>query len=360
MTPEASTSSVDVVDAFGPVVAEWTQLAGETGGSPFAHAGWVHAWWSSFGSGILRAVTVRRAGRLVALAPVEIVGSSWRAPANAHTPSFDLLALDGDAAQMLADGLFARRPPELRVGPLRSEAVAGLERAAGTAGYRTVTRPAGRAPYIRLEPDLSALERSFSHNLRHDVRRRMRRLCEAGAVSVEISSGGPSLDALLAEGFDVEARSWKGAARTAIASSPATVAFYRSVAQWAASVGWLRLAFLRLDGRAIAFQFDLEHGGAYYSLKIGYDPSFERFAPGKLLAYAMLLRAAARGASVYELLGTDEAWKQRWTHDGRDLAMLHAFSPSVGGRVARWAFVHGRPLVRRVPLARRVAASLRR
>ncbi|HKP88939.1 MAG TPA: GNAT family N-acetyltransferase, partial [Thermoleophilaceae bacterium] len=40
----------------------------------------------------------------------------------------------------------------------------------------------------------------------------------------------------------------------------------------AAEQGWLRLAFLRLDGRAIAFDMCLEHGGAFYVLKGGFDP----------------------------------------------------------------------------------------
>jgi CelD/BcsL family acetyltransferase involved in cellulose biosynthesis len=54
---------------------------------------------------------------------------------------------------------------------------------------------------------------------------------------------------------------------------------YGEVASWAATLGWLRLAFLRFNEQPIAFQFDLESGRTYYSLKIGYDPEFERFPP---------------------------------------------------------------------------------
>ena len=127
-----------------------------------------------------------------------------------------------------------------------------------------------------------------------------------------------------------------------------------------ASVGWLRLAFLRLDGRAIAFQLDLELRSGYYSLKIGYDPEFERVSPGKILAFTMVSRAVTAGLDAYELLGTDEPWKDRWTDRAREQVAFRAFSPSPAGRLASSTFVYWRPLARRIPFATRVAARLRR
>jgi CelD/BcsL family acetyltransferase involved in cellulose biosynthesis len=287
---------------------------------------------------------------------------AWRSPTNAHTPGFDLLALDEGALQALAEALFVRRAREIAVGPLEADgpALRTLMSAARASGYRSVVRPAGRAPYLRLEHGPEAHERSLSRNLRHDVQRRMRRLCDAGAVSVQVSDGTERLDQLLDEGFRIEQRGWKGERGTAIASDPRTTRFYTALARWAASAGWLRLAFLRLDGRAIAFQLDLELRPTYYSLKIGYDPQYERFSPGKLLAYTMVLRAVATGSSTYELLGTDEPWKYRWTDDSHERSALRAFSPSTAGRLALLAFVYGRPLVRRLPLALRIANAVRR
>ena len=175
-----------------------------------------------------------------------------------------------------------------------------------------------------------------------------------------MTDGGANLAGLLDEGFRVEALSWKGARGTAIASDARTRRFYDAVARWAAARGWLRLAFLRLDGRAIAFQFDLEAGRTYYSLKIGYDPAFDRYSPGKLLAYAMVARAVSTGLATYELLGPDEPWKDRWTSTFREYVRLDAYAPSPAG-AASWAVAtHGRRLARRVPLASRVAAMLRR
>jgi CelD/BcsL family acetyltransferase involved in cellulose biosynthesis len=221
-------------------------------------------------------------------------------------------------------------------------------------------QPAARAPFLRLASGVAAHEQSLSRNLRHDVERRLRRLCEVGVVSVHVADGSERLEELLDEGFRVEQLSWKGTQRTAIASRGRTSRFYRELARWAASAGSLRLAFLRLDGRPIAFQFDLEMEPTYYSLKIGYDPEYERFSPGKLLAYTMVSRAVARGFAVYDLLGTDDSWKYRWTEDVHERVVFRAFSHSAAGRIASSTFLYARPLVRRMPFSGRVAAVLRR
>jgi CelD/BcsL family acetyltransferase involved in cellulose biosynthesis len=356
------TLSIGVVDAIDPLEDEWRELAEFTHAAPFMYPGWFRAWWSAFGVGTLRVVTVRRDGQLVGLVPMQARRGAWAALTNAHTPAFDLLALGGDAMNVLAQGLVSTGRRELAIAPLEEDgaAVRALRDATDASGYRSVVRPAGRAPYLRLATELAAHERSVSRNLRHDIDRRLRRLCESGVVCVEVADGSERLDELLEEGFRVEWLGWKGREGTAIASSHRTAQFYGAVARWAASVGWLRLPFLRLDGRAIAFQLDFELPPSYYSLKIGYDPAYERFSPGKLLAYTMVSRAISRGLSTYELLGKDEPWKYRWTDERHERIAFRAFSPSPAGRVASSVFLYGRPLARRVPFAARIAAAVRR
>jgi CelD/BcsL family acetyltransferase involved in cellulose biosynthesis len=353
--------SLDVANEIGPLAAEWDDLAERTGASPFVRPGWIRSWRTTFGRGELRILTVRREGRLSGLLPVETWRGGLRTPTNEHTPAFEVLAADGETLRALAEGLFAQGARAVTLQRLATDDAAfnALRRAAQTARSRAAVKPVARSPYICCKRTLEEHERSLSRNLRHDVERRLRRLCETGVVSVQVADGRDGLDELLDEAFAVERRGWKGTAGTAIASRPPTRRFYSEVASWAASRGWLRLAFLRLDSRAIAFQLDLELPPVYYSLKIGYDPGYERFSPGKLLAYAMVSRAVSMGLARYELLGTDEPWKYRWTQTFRDLVDLHAFSRSPAGFVTWSMFVHGRPLARRLPLASRLAAALR-
>jgi CelD/BcsL family acetyltransferase involved in cellulose biosynthesis len=344
------------------VAAEWDDLAARTGASPFVHPGWIEAWWGAFGRGELRVLAARRNGALVGVLPLGLGRGGLRSPTNEHTPAFDVVAADDEAVRALADALFGERARRVTLWRLASggAACAGLEAFGAEAGYRTAVTPVARSPYIACARTLEDHERALSRNLRHDVQRRLRRLCEEGSVAIDVMDGGTDLAGLLDEGFRVEALSWKGAQGTAIASDPRTRAFYEAVARWASARGWLRLAFLRVDGRAIAFQFDFEAGRTYYSLKIGYDPAFDRYSPGKLLAYAMVARAVSTGLATYELLGLDEPWKERWTSTFREHVGFQAYAPSPAG-AASWAVAtHGRRLARRIPLASRVAAALRR
>jgi CelD/BcsL family acetyltransferase involved in cellulose biosynthesis len=355
-------TDVQILDTFDSLTGEWSALADRLEAAPYLYPGWHRAWQAAFGVGALRILAARRGDHLVGVLPMEVRRGSLSAPTNAHTPGFDILALDEEAARSLAAALFEMRRLHLSIHPVDADgqALRALSATAAAHGYRTLVQPTGRAPYLRLAQDVHGHESALSRNLRHDVRRRFRRLCETGSVSIEVSDGRARLEDLLREGFDVEAKSWKGRRGTAIAAQDDTTRFYRELAQWAADAGWLRLAFLRLDGRAIAFQFDLEPGLNYYSLKIGYDPAFERFSPGKLLVYTMVARAVAHGFPAYELLGRDEPWKERWTDTSRAQVSFHAFSPSPRGRLAESTFVHGKRIAQRMPIAERLAAALRR
>jgi hypothetical protein len=62
----------------------------------------------------------------------------------------------------------------------------------------------------------------------------------------------------LEEGFRVEGSGWKGVYGTSISSHPATRRFFTEVAYWASKCGWLRLAFLCLNDRALDFGYALE------------------------------------------------------------------------------------------------------
>jgi CelD/BcsL family acetyltransferase involved in cellulose biosynthesis len=357
-----SATSVHTVDTFDPLAGEWSELADHVRAPPFLYPGWHRAWRTAFGKGALRVLAARRGGRLVGVLPVEVRRGGWEAPTNAHTPGFDIVAIDEEATRALTTSLFDTRPRHLAIRPVDADgwALHALGDAAASHGYRTHVQPTGGAPYLRLAQDLRRHESELSRNLRHDVQRRFRRLGESGSVSVQVSNGRARLEELLTEGLDVEAQSWKGQRRTAIAARGDTTHFYRELARWAVDAGWLRLAFLRLDGQAIAFQFDLEAGSHYYSLKIGYDPAFERFSPGKLLAYTMVARAVAHELQTYELLGTEEVWKERWTDLSHAQVSFRAFSPSATGRLAASTFVHGKQIAHRIPIAGRLSAALRR
>jgi CelD/BcsL family acetyltransferase involved in cellulose biosynthesis len=280
-----------------------------------------------------------------------------RSPSNWHTPQFEPVAEPG-AERALAAALLGR--PARRVTLSFVDAGAPFATAcreqAAAAGRRMLTRTVERSPYLDIAGDWDDFVRArLSADRRRTMGTRRRRLMAAGALALEVSDGRIELERRLAEGYDVEARSWKGAAGTAINSRPETRRFYDELARWAADRGVLRLVFLRVEGRAAAFEFTLQDRGVHYMLKGGYDPAYARGAPGTILRAEMLARAFAYGFERYEFLGQDEPWKRLWTDACHERAVVHLFAGSAG-RLEWAAHAYGRPAAERV---RALAAGAR-
>jgi CelD/BcsL family acetyltransferase involved in cellulose biosynthesis len=252
--------------------------------------------------------------------------------------------------------LLGLRPRRVTLEYLEAEG-AGLRsvrEAAVAAGYRLVVRDWERPPFVALDGDWESYERSLDGKLRRDLARRGRRLAEEGAVTVDVRDGGEKLDELLEEGFALEPSGWKTSRGTAIVSRRETREFYSGLAQWAAKRGILRLSFLRLDRRPLAFQLGLEDGGVYYFVKGGYDPAYSRFAPMKLLVRSMIEYAFARGLERFEFLGPPEPFKLEWTSTCHDLKRVELFDRSVLSMGSWIAIAFVRPAAKRIrTLARR-------
>jgi CelD/BcsL family acetyltransferase involved in cellulose biosynthesis len=155
-------------------------------------------------------------------------------------------------------------------------------------------------------------------------------------VSFELLSPSPDeFDALFDEAVGVELRSWKREAGTAIAVDRAKESCFRHYFRSACEDGTFRIAFMRIDGRAVAMQMGLECLDRYWLFKIGFDESFERCSPGTLLMLHTIGWAANRELTAYELLGNVEPWiAQFWTREQHDCVCVRAYPFNARGAVA--------------------------
>lgn len=326
--------TVRIHDTIDPLTRPWATLADRVGAAPFVRPGWVSAWLRAFDSRQLRLYTVWRRQDLVGIAPLVSRHGALVSPTNAHTPLFGLLAEDAAARESLVGQLLAERPRHVDFGYLDPgcPTSAGFRRGLRERGYRSMTEVAVRSPFTDTSGDWSVYQQRLSKNRRTGLRRHERRLREQGELGLEIHDGTENLEALLAEGYRVEASGWKGTEGTAIQSSPETRQFYSAVARWAAEKRWLRLAFLRLNGRAIAFEFLLRHDDVIYDLKGGYDDAYRRWGPGVLLTYRLLEESFADPeVRSFEWLGEADPYKLEWSDGQRERLRLRSFAPSVAG-----------------------------
>ena len=327
--------SVRVFETIDPIADEWDQLADRVRATPFVRPGWMQAWLDAFGGERLRTYTVWREDQLVGLIPMLARGSGLFSLANLETPSFAPLAEDAESSCRLIEALLAEQPRRMDFGYLATEVPASvhLVNVLRQRSYRHLRQRALRSPYTNVDIAWDVFQKRLSRNRRKGLRRRQRHLADTGVLRFAVHDGREHLDDLLAEGFAVEASGWKGRQGTAIARNANLHRFYVAVARWAADRGWLRLYFLRLDDRAIAFELALHHNGVLYDLKGGYDEQYSQWSPSLLLLAEMVQAACTDDTRVIEWLGDDEPFKLEWSDGIRERVSSTWLVPSIRGLV---------------------------
>jgi CelD/BcsL family acetyltransferase involved in cellulose biosynthesis len=321
------------VRRVGPLLDEWAALADRVGAPPALHPGYVRAWVDAFSSPRrLRALAVRRDGELAAVLPVVMARTGLMTRPQSEVEEVGLVSDDPRAAAAVMGAALELPVAWLLLRPVPDGAPThrALTAAAARAGCPLAARTVETQAYIDLTGGWEQYWKTRGSKLRSDISRRRRRLGELGEVTVEGHEAG-ALDAALDDALRIEASGWKGRSGTAMAASPAHERFYRSMARWAEGRGWLRLWFLRLDGRPIAFRLGIEAFGVFSSLKIGYLEEFAAQSPGKVLEAAVIESLHASDCRRFEYAGHTSDHKTRWATGSRDLLELSAFPATLRG-----------------------------
>jgi CelD/BcsL family acetyltransferase involved in cellulose biosynthesis len=334
--------------AVGGLAEEWDALATRVGAAPFLRPGWIGAWVEAFSApGFTLLAARNERGELSGVLPLQRKrGKVLAGTANSHSPLGGALADGPEAAAALVDALVGERPAltDLSYADPRDPLIAELR-----ARRRTLVRVQSQQPYVDVTGGFDEYLAGLPRKHRKETGRLRRKLEAQGELTFEFADGSERLDELLDEGFAIEGSGWKTEAGTAVNSFPEARRFYTAVARWASQLGWLRLAFLRLDGRPIAFDYCLRSGGSFYALKGGYDPEYRRLGPGVVLTCESISRAFADPTlRTYEFLGTADDYKLAWTSTTHERLRVQAFSRSPLGLVQHAAWRHGRPIAKRV------------
>ena len=341
--------TVELLDSADSIRDDWDSLCDRTGATPFLRPGWIEPWNDAFAQGEPVYLTSRREGRLVGVLPLVSRRGTLASPANWHSPLYGPAVEDEQAAQDLARAVMAHAGRFADLWFLDPEAPGfpQLSAAAAEAGYGTIVRTSARSPYVALDGTFEEFMAGRDRKFRKDIGRRWRRLEEEGG-GASFEDGSRDLDDLLTEGLRLEASGWKLEQGTAIVADPRHERFYRRIAQWAADRGWLRLGFLHVGDRPVAFDFGIEAAGAFYVPKGGFDEEYRKLGPGQLLTYAAIRRAFEVGLSSYELLGQEDEYKRPWTSTVRERLRLQAFPRRPAGTATYVAWRYGRPLVKKL------------
>lgn len=139
--------------------------------------------------------------------------------------------------------------------------------------------------------------------------RRLERDADARGLAVEDVSAVPP-DELFDRVVAIDARSWKGAEATGLASDDLQ-AFYRRVFARLGARDHLRVLVARLDGEDVGYIAGGVRDHLYRGLQLSHDADHADLGIGHLLQLAQLRLLEEEGIATYDL-GMDMDYKRRW------------------------------------------------
>lgn len=339
---------VSEISRADEIAAAWDRLHVDDP-LPYESMAWLRPWWDAFaGSDRLALAVGWSGGELVAALPLRRRRGQLRTLTNDHTPVCRPVARDAAVLEAFLRQVIAAVDGTLVLEALPAED-AGLAVALVEAQKGRLLALVGRhhtSPFVDTSGSLGDYRRDRRKHLGETERRR-RKLVREHDLELRLIERLEAPEEILREGLELEARGWKGRSGTAILSSPRTTAFYLDVARRFQERGELRLSWLRLDGRMVAFDLALLVDGRYHLLKTAYDEALRRHGPGMVLRLAVVERCFELGLASHEFLGDDMPWKRAFSTGVREHRQLRLFRRRPVP-VARWAYRRSvRPVLRR-------------
>ena len=302
---------LDNVDQLRERAAEWDDLWRRSEVNlPTTRAALVALWIDHFApAATFRALTIEDGGRLVAALPLveESHGGVCHVgtlPNNDWTVSGEfLLDPTADREQIidtLVAGLRALPWPLLWLRLMRCDRNGWqiLAAACQRAQLSTFQHPQHEVGVIDLPHDFKTFEASWSGNHRRHMGKAQRRLVREGGAELHVYSAlqPDEVEPLLASGFQIEDRGWKGTEGTSVLATPGMFEYFLHQAEQLAAWGHLQLVFLVHQNRPIAFEYGWRAKGTYFTPKVAFDEAFSQYTPSQVLRYRLYERYCAEPA----------------------------------------------------------------
>ena len=291
---------------------------------------WLRVWQAAFAPQSSPSFLVAREGEsVIGIAPLLIVDGKASVAGSPDVCDYaDFVVAPGKETIFSTALLDALKHRGVRLLDLRSvrpdsTAVSSVVEAARARGYDVASNREDVSLETDLPPTWEAYLGLLSSKQRHEVRRKLRRLEEAGSVSyrfIEDSDAVPGfMDTFLA--MFVESRDDKAAFMTGDME-----AFFRSMATAMSRAGLLRLGVLDLDEAPVAAIITFDFNDVIYLYNSAFDPEYRSLSVGVLSKVLCLKDSIERGKKRFDFLKGDERYKY---HLGGQEVELHRYQIAI-------------------------------
>jgi CelD/BcsL family acetyltransferase involved in cellulose biosynthesis len=285
--------------------------------TPFQSPGWLLPWWRSFAPGELHAVTVRRDGRLVGLAPLYLengaLGRRLLPIGISITDYHDVLLAPehvSETSAVLMRELLASREWESWDMPDLAEDAQAL-RLPCPSGTQARLERTETCPWLALPARVEELRAALPPRKRRALAMNRNRAKRRGPVIFH-SLATMSADALFGEIIRLHHLRWQQRGEAGVLNDAQVQAFHRRAVPRLAAAGLVRLYSLRIGGTIAAAYYGLAHNGRAYGYLTGFDPTFAYESPGTLIVAHAMEEAICEGVREFHFLRGEETYKYGW------------------------------------------------
>jgi CelD/BcsL family acetyltransferase involved in cellulose biosynthesis len=281
--------------------------------SVFVLPGWLQAWWQVFGSGVESFIrVVGQGGSILGIAPLMV---------NKGTVSFigstdvcdylDFIVAPGREGEFfiaLLDNLKRNGIEKLDLKHVRpdSTVMTYLVNIAQSRGGNIICSQEEISLEMDLPPTWEEYLATLNTKQRHEVRRKLRRLSEAGKVEHRCLESGQEIEDYMSIFMRLFPMSREDKADF---MTPQMESFFKYIAKAMAGLGLLRFGIIEMDKQPAAMTIGFDYKDAHYLYNSAYDPQFNYLSVGLLCKVLCLKESIEKGRKKWDFLKGGEPYK---------------------------------------------------
>ncbi len=276
---------------------------------------WLKVWWTEFNNGAKpHLISIRKKETLLGLAPLQKKNNRVSFIGNTDVCDYlDFIVAAGKETEffeILFDYLVQENTKYLDLGLLRpdSTVLLNLLKVAQAQGCKITTQSEDIALELGLPITWDEYLGQLKGKQRHEVKRKFRRLDEAGDVRLRVATDTDDIRNQLPTFFELFNLSSE---EKATFMTDQMRSFFRELTRTMANAGLLRLYVLELNASPVAMSLCFDFNNTLYLYNSGFDPRYRALSVGLLCKVLSIKDAIQRGRRKYDFLKGSEVYKYR-------------------------------------------------
>jgi CelD/BcsL family acetyltransferase involved in cellulose biosynthesis len=321
LTPDFSNATLNSLmftiarESFNSLVDIRNTDKGLQWNSPFILPTWMKIWWQHFRPDIEPyLISVRDDQQVIGVAPLQVNNYTASLVGGDNVCDYlDFIVVpsrENDFFNAIIEVLRKQNTKQLNLGLLRPDSVvvSKFTDFARTSNLNVSLTKEDVSSEMDLPSTFEEYLALLNTKQRHEVRRKLRRLSEAGHINYRFFNGDSGLDSLLDTFLHLFslARDEKAHFMT-----PEMTVFFHALSHSLAEIGLLRFGLLEIDTKPAAMVMCFDYNNTIYLYNSGFDPQYDSLSVGLMSKVLTIQESIRLGNKRFEFLKGNEIYKER-------------------------------------------------